>query len=242
MISDLELLGIWEAGFDKSVIEKSLLLVGAVRHDLNAAQIASMAVGQRDAILFDLRKKLFGPLFSNMANCVACGQQVEWEMPVDSIRMHPDSLNEENAAIELEHSGHHFRFRLPNSADLIALSRLDEGSSHEDELLKRCLDYSMLPDKLAEHLPLELKSAILQKMEACDPQADIALRIRCPGCGHEWSMGFDIMRYLWAEVDDWAANMLQDVSLLAGYFGWAEKDILEMGPFRRNAYLNMLNR
>jgi len=242
MISDLELLGIWEAGFDKSVIEKSLLLVGAVRRDLNAGQVASMPVGQRDAILFDLRKKLFGPVFSNKAKCVACGQQVEWEMPVDSIRMHPDGLTEENTAIDLEHSGHHLRFRLPNSADMIVLSRLGEGASHEDELLKRCLDDSTLPDNLAEPLPWELKSAILQKMEACDPQADIAMRIRCPECDHEWSMGFDIMRYFWAELDDWATNMLQDVSLLAGYFGWAEKDILEMGRFRRNAYLNLLNR
>lgn len=199
-----------------------------------------MPIGERDACLLDIREKLFGPVFLNTTNCPECGQKMEWEMPVESIKLQPAGTGREQKPIELGYNGYQVSFRLPNSTDILEIMALGDSGFHEEALLKKCIDVSTLPTPLSEDLPEDLKSAILQKMEEHDPQADITMKIQCPECGHNWDVTFDIMQYLWAEIDDWAVRLVQDIYLLASNFGWPEKDILDMSRFRRNLYINMI--
>lgn len=240
MISEQNLLAVWEAGLSKPLIEKSLLLLSAVQTANSATQIAAMPVGERDAYLLNVRQNLFGPVFYNTANCPKCSLKVEWEMTVDDLRVLPSTeVNQER--IFFEYNSYQVNLRLPNSSDLMEVVTIDTKSSQEDELLRRCVDFSALPSALTLAIPDDLKMAIIQKMEEYDPQADVNFTMHCPDCSHDWDMTFDIMSYLWAEIDEWATNLIQDVYVLAKNFGWSENDILEMGSFRRNLYINMLN-
>ncbi len=53
-------------------------------------------------------------------------------------------------------------------------------------------------------------------------------------------MPFDILSYLWTEIEDWAQRLLVDVHTLAVSYGWSERDILALSPRRRRMYLELL--
>lgn len=238
MISERDLLTLWEIGLTKPLIERSLLLVSLSHPAHDLSQIAAMPIGERDTHLLGIREEMFGAILNNTTNCPQCKQKVEWEMTVDDLKVLPRSVNQLDNS--LEYDGNLIKFRLPNSTDLMEVMALGKGTSQEDALLRKCIEPDSLPAPLYHEMPEALKNALIQKMEACDPQSDITMAISCPECGHIWDMTFDIMSYLWAEIDDWATNLIQDVYLLAKNFGWSENDILEMGSFRRRLYINML--
>jgi len=93
---------------------------------------------------------------------------------------------------------------------------------------------------LAKDLPESVWDELDHQMEQKDPQADIRMKIKCPACLTDFEAGFDIMNFLWAEINDWAHRILQEVYLLARSYGWSEKDILSMSSRRRHAYREML--
>ena len=73
-----------------------------------------------------------------------------------------------------------------------------------------------------------------------DPQADIRMNLICPACTNKWETRFDIVGYLWAEIDNWAYRLMGEVVVLARAFGWQEKDIVNMSARRRHLYIQML--
>ena len=89
-------------------------------------------------------------------------------------------------------------------------------------------------------LPDNVFNALEEQIEKEDSQADIRMLLSCPNCSNQWEVNFDILSYLWAEIDNWAKNILQEVALMARYFGWSERDVLSMSPKRRQMYLEML--
>jgi ssDNA-binding Zn-finger/Zn-ribbon topoisomerase 1 len=238
MMSERELFFFLEVGLALPLIERSLLLVSLSHPAYDFSQIAVMPIGERDAHLFAIREKWFGTIFINTANCPKCKQKMEWEMTVDDVKVLPNPANQMDNS--LEYDGNLIKFRLPNSNDIMEVMALEEGISKEDVLLSKCIEPESLPVPFQE-MPLALKNALLQKMEACDPQSDVTLAISCPECGHK--LGHELRHHevtCGPSIDDWATNMVQDVYLLAKNFGWSENDILEMGSFRRSLYINML--
>jgi hypothetical protein len=72
-----------------------------------------------------------------------------------------------------------------------------------------------------------------------DPDADVRITLACPACGDRSQAHFDIVSYLWSELDDWAQRVLADVHVLARAYGWSEDAILALSPSRRQIYLEM---
>jgi hypothetical protein len=133
-------------------------------------------------------------------------------------------------------------FRLPNSSDLLSLSGQRDAVKMREQLLARFLLAATTADgkpvKLAQ-LPEAVLQEMIQEMERADPQANLQISLTCPVCGHDWEAAFDIVSFLWTELDNWAQRMLQTVHLLARSYGWREADILAMSPTRRRLYLEM---
>lgn len=241
-LTDRDLLLVWEkeAEAGRSLIEKSLALLEWAYPEYNPEQLASMPIGERDARLLQIREQLFGPALENTAFCPACGLKIEWETHIDSLKLLSLAEGKRPGPICLSHEGRQIYFRLPSSADMLELMAEEQSDISPDELIRRCVVRSDFPSMQKGEIPLELKRRIIAKMEENDPQADISIRLSCPNCGEDWALDFDIMHYLWMEIDDWAYRTIRDIGLLAYYFGWAENDILAMSRFRRNLYLNLL--
>ena len=199
-----------------------------------------LSIGQRDTLLLMLREWLFGPRLENMTNCPACGEKLELSFDVADIRA--ETAEGLNSWLSLEIEGYEVLFRLPDSNDLAALTIGAEREKGRGILLKRCLTEVRLNgvELSAETLPTEIIDAVTKRMSEADPQADVKLSLDCPSCGHTWLATFDILSFLWSEIETWAQRMLHEIHILARSYGWREADILAMSAFRRRCYLEML--
>jgi hypothetical protein len=235
------LLGAWERAFSQSPAQRALTLLQFVGAVLPPERLAALTIGQRDALLLNLRESAFGSQMTGVAACPACAQQLELSFTVSSVRVAPPS--DPVAPCTLTYADYQVDFRLPNSDDVTALTPDLDHSANQRRLLERCLlnvhcNGGAVP---FDELPAELWTAVSNRMAEADPQADVQLSLACPDCGHRWQAPLDIVSYLWAEIHAWATRLLRDTHILASAYGWREADILALSPWRRQAYLEMIN-
>src|SRR5262249_8466831 len=89
-------------------------------------------------------------------------------------------------------------------------------------------------------LPDEVVQAVIEAMAQADPQAEVQIAFECPNCRQTWSQAFDILTYLWCEIEDWAQRLLLEIHTLALAYGWSEREIPEMSARRRSLYMDMV--
>lgn len=243
-LSSTELLEVWEEGLGRPLIGRALRLLSVACSIPDTATLAKFSIGERDARLLQLRGWMFGDRLVNVAHCPACAQTVEWETSLSGLRLQPIQLEAPPRELQLEANGYAIRFRLPNSEDVARALHDKALREHPKKLLAGCILEAKRgqQDCRAEDLPGEIFETLDQKMAEEDPQANISILLACPACGHRWEAAFDILSYLWAEIDSWAKRLLREVYILAGAFCWAERDILNMHPRRRQLYLEMLSK
>jgi hypothetical protein len=251
--STAELLAVWEQAVGQPPAQRGLALLAAALPGTTGDELATLSVGRRDGYLLDLHEVAFGPRLTGVAACPACSEQLELSFAVADLRAaagQPTEV-EGDEPLAVEVSGYRVHFRLPNSRDLAVLPE-PQGLDSEQELndagqilLSRCLlavwragDAVEAP--CAAELPPEVVEAVLERMAEADPQADLRLDLVCPACGHRWQAPFDILSFLWSELQAWAQRLLWQVHTLAWAHGWREADILAMSPLRRQAYLEMV--
>lgn len=135
----------------------------------------------------------------------------------------------------------HIDFRLPTSRDLLQLTRI-APDSRGDQLLQQCVSRVQRDEQALElsELPSHARAAISQAIADSDPQANIQLALACVSCGHQWSPSFDIVGFLWAELNVWCQRLLAEIHLLARAYGWSEAGILALSRWRRQVYLSMV--
>jgi hypothetical protein len=236
-----QLLQVWERGSGPSAATCGLLLLGCSCDEYPAEALAALPLGRRDALLLQLRARLFGDAIDVVASCPRCAATVEATFRCDDLLLTTSSTE----AATLEHvsptHGIHVQFRLPDSNDLLALEHCGDADEARQLLLERCVlaasDTGAARD--VRGLPPPLQTEIAQAMAQADPQADLQLAFRCPDCGHEWQPLFDIAGFLWQELHAWALRLLREVDTLACAYHWTEGDILSLSPRRRQAYLEL---
>ena len=236
------LLGAWERALSQSLPHRALTLLQFVGVELPRERLNALTIGQRDAQLLNLRESAFGSQMKGVAACPACSRQLELSFTVSSVRVAPPT--DPVGPCTLTHADYQVEFRLPNSDDVTALSTDLDLSSNRRRLLERCLLNARRNGEAVpfDELPAELRIAVSDRMAETDPQADVQLSLACPDCGHRWLAPLDIVSYLWAEIHEWATRLLRDIHTLASAYGWREADILALSPWRRQAYLEMINR
>ncbi len=233
-LSSSELLKVWEQGFAGSPIQQALLLLSICYSEASAETLYNMSIGQRDASLLALREVLFGQKLICVIDCPICKERLE--LSLDSREIMPKREMDLQDSFHMDIDGREIKLRLPNSSDLLAVSEYRDIALAKQIIVERCILESIPTGKLAE----EVIELISEKMADLDPRADIEIELTCPFCQSRWKRIFDIVPFLWTEIDLWACHMLHDIHLLASYYGWSEVDILVMSPQRRRAYLEMI--
>jgi hypothetical protein len=240
LLTASELLAVWERSRGRPPVQQALILLAAANPDTSVDMLLKMEVGKRDSLLIKMREWTFGPLLSGMAICPACGEDLDVEVRTSDITAL--SKSQPGAVHLIEAQGYKVHFRLPNSADLLAILGTDDLDEARRILLDRCVvsiynEGRQVPLSL---IPQEIMRAVSDGMEEMDPQGDILLDISCISCGHSWKIVFDIVTFFWTEIDAWAHRILREVHDLAKAYGWREADILAMSPWRRQIYLEMV--
>jgi len=240
--SSAKLLQIWERGQRELHTEKALTLLAAAHPDNARETLATLSIGQRDAGLISLRELLFGSHLSSLTDCPACNERLELNFNVNDIRV---SASPTDSTISLHEDGYELQLRLPNSLDLLRLTDCISRDEMRSRLFEQCLihvthkgqaEFTKQPDEMPERI-VELA---IERLGEADPQADVEIALTCPECGHEWQTAFDIVSYLWSELQAWAMQLFREVHLLASAYGWPESDILNMTAQRRHCYLELL--
>ncbi len=237
-----ELLNAWELGLNQPLLQRALFLLIAAFPETNPEALMKLTIGQRDLRLLRLRELLFGSQLLNTAVCPECEQRIEWENNISDYIVQPEQDSPGKNKMVLETQDYSVHFRLPNSLDLVSVTRNESADQADQHLLSRCLlkveycgtscDHSQLPDSVMQTLN--------RQIERLDPQADIRVGLDCPACGHSWVVLFDIASFLCSEVNSWAEQMLETVHSLAAGYGWSETEILKLSPVRRQLYIGML--
>ena len=241
-LSPSALLDTWERGVTLPPIQRALLLLATGFPEESTATLALRSIGERNALLLILREWLFGPQFVGTVRCSQCGERMEFNFVTADIWATPHEKPGESLTLEM--AGYTMHFRLPNSTDLAALSGDEDLALAEQMILERCLlSVSYADERLGTaSLPQEVVTAVIEAMDRADPQANIQLSLACPVCNHQWSALLDLSTYIWRELDAWARRALYEVHTMASAYGWHEHDILDMRPWRRQFYMEMIGR
>lgn len=234
------LVGVWERGIDQPPVRRALLLLDSATDPATATpddDPAALAIGVRDARLLALRADLFGPVIEAVARCPECGQDVEFELSGSDLGAEPSP---DTGALRVE--GTTVTVRPVTSADILAVAQLpiEEASR---ALAGRCVVDARAADGSVarpETLSETAVSRVSEELARLDPGARIDLALACPECGSDWVAPFDVVGFLWKELDSWARRTLADVHTLARSYGWAERDILALHPQRRRHYLELV--
>jgi hypothetical protein len=232
-----ELLDVWDAGRDASPGERGLLLLGVAESGRPAGELGRWSAGRRDAALLSLRRRVFGPTLTGVAECPACGEPLELDVPVADLVV-PER---EAAPLSVSEDGYEVAFRLPSAADLAELGAAAPGGGGELWLLERCVVECRRggADCAPAELPPGVVAAVAAAMERADPQAEIELSLACASCGADVRLAFDVVAFLWREIESRAVRLVREVATLAAAFGWSERDVLAMSPGRRAWYVEL---
>jgi hypothetical protein len=239
-LSGAEFLDVWERGQAQSPAQRALTLLAVACSETPVEQLAQFSIGQRDAHLLALREQTFGPRLASITTCPACAKHLEFHVNTDDIRA--TSKTEPNAPLHLTHADYEVEFRLPTSLDLASLDPAADPETNRQHLLERCVIAAQRSGRevAAAELPAEVGEAIALRMAEADSQADVHLVLTCPQCQHTWQTMFDIVSYFWTEIHAWAGRLLREIHLLASAYGWGEAEILALSPWRRQAYLELI--
>lgn len=238
-LSAAEFLDAWEEGASQSPAQRALTLLALACRETSIDELGQLSVGQRDAQLLALRELTFGAHLATITNCPACAEQLEFQIngreigPIATAARLP---------LELVHGEYAVEFRGPTSLDLASLDPGVGLERNRRNLLQRCVIAARRGDREigSAELPAEVETAIAERLAEADPHADMQLALACPKCRHAWQTPLDIVSYLWAEIDAWARRLLGEVHVLASVYGWPEGDILGLTPWRRRAYLELI--
>jgi hypothetical protein len=230
------LLSLWEAGAGELLLGRALSLLPAAYPERSMAEWARAPIGERDSRLLDLRECLFGSRLEMLAPCPRCGEMLELNFQTGDVRARaqaPESLG------HLARDGYEIEYRLPASEDLLAVANDAEHAANL--LFDRCIVRARQngAEIAAAALPDQIRQAVESEMPALDPSAECQVALECARCGHQWTVLFDIVSYLWSELEDWAQRTLRDVHALASAYGWSEREILSLSPGRRQLYVEL---
>jgi hypothetical protein len=239
MPSASAMLAAWERGIRQNLPQRGLTLLSLAEPETDMQSLAAITIGDRDRRLLTLRESWFGPGMSGLVSCPNCHQELEIELATTDLRMiagqAAPNLTVRSDACEI-------RLRFPDSRDLIAAT--DRGVEDTVRSLLRACVVSATIDGVGvepEELPSHLVALAAKCLSDGDPLADLRLNLGCINCGRHWQKPFDIVPFLWAELEAWAGRTLREIHVLASAYGWSEGEILSLSAIRRQSYLRMLD-
>ncbi len=240
MLTSVEWLQVWEIGWAQQPIEWALTLLALAQPDEPVEDLAGLSIGQRDARLLALREQLLGSQVNSVTTCPACREELELSFELADLFSPTPTLATDTLSLTADDC--QVDFRLLNSLDLIAAASASDLEAARRTLFERSV---LRAEGAAGELPVDqlsesIVAAVAAQMELIDPQAARQIELACPTCGHTWQTGFDIVRFMWSELNAWALRTLRDVHRLASAYGWREADILAMHPGRRQIYLDLI--
>jgi hypothetical protein len=199
---------------------------------------AALTVADLEALLLELRRRVFGDVVAARGRCPAPGCATPFDLAFrisDYLRSHRVRKPRNVVPLESEPSWFQLRssrvqFRLVTGGDLAAAAT----SAHpEQELARRTIRSH--PPGAGKHRNRRAERA----MEALAPPLSGEIQGQCPECGAAVRLWFDVQSYVQRELRYDAEFLYEDVHQLAARYHWSEEKILSLPRQRRVQYVEM---
>lgn len=217
-------LALIEQGSRLAPLDQGVLLA-ATLGGASAAEVADMPVDRRDRLLIDVRLATFGRDIGFFARCPHCGEGNQADFDLGVL---PEASPADGVAASV--GGREIVLRAPTSTT-IAKAAL---AGRPDILIEDIAgpDASLDdPDRRAE---------VERALASAFPLLDVRFELTCSACETVFDVRFDIVPWLWREIESIASRTLDAVDRLARAYGWTEREILALSPARRGLYLAKL--
>lgn len=221
---------VWERGLGRPSVERALVMLSACTEE-PAESLPAVTIGQRDAMLTAIYRRLFGETLNAFAECPKCSERLEYSMSTRDLNRTKSTQD-----LTVMHGESSLQLRLPNSSDLRIASQCGSVAEARALLAQRCIVSEAVS---LEQLPDSLVGKIAARLAEADPLAETLIHLTCAACRHQWQTVLDIEQFLWIKVASLAKRLLREVHILARAYGWREADILTMTATRRQFYLEM---
>jgi hypothetical protein len=234
-----KILRAWEVGAGLHLIDKALVILGEAFPGSSPDEWARLCPGKRNDCLLAVREETFGKEFHGISKCPQCGEGFDFIAQSDEFRS--GKWDEWDNDYEIRWENQKMRLRMFDSFDLAAAAGCPDVESARNLLAKRAAGKGFRDGKEASEsrFPEGVVRAISEKLSRCDPMAAMKMEADCPECGKNLLIPFNILSFLWKEIEAGAKRLLREVNLLARHYGWREADILSMSSARRHYYLEI---
>ena len=234
--SPATLVAAWERAAELPPAERGRALLGL---DPSGGEVDCWTLGGRDAALARIFADLYGEFVEATLSCCACGALLEFQTTIAAL-FGTAVADPEPAAFALHTGAYELLLRPIRLADVVGLPPSAERA--RDRILRRCVLEARRAGRAADvgSFSTDVCAAISEALCGADPSSEILVTLACAGCGVENRIPFDIGTFLWEAIERSAAQLLLDVHVLAGAYGWSERDILALAPQRRRRYLELI--
>jgi hypothetical protein len=248
-LSAADILHVWEVGRGQSHVERAVTLLERAYPETDRAALVHLSLGARDRLLLEVRAGVLGEALEVTTVCPACDERLEFRLAIGDL-LGGESISgvaqtgdpcsaRESTEFEMAVAGYELRFRLLDSADLLAAAACPDAEAARSALVARCLLAALRSgDEVAvADLPPEVVAALAERLAEGDAQIETMIDITCPVCAGTCRAELDLAGFIWEEIRGQAQRLLEDVDALARAYGWSEAEILALGTERRRLYL-----
>jgi hypothetical protein len=215
------------------------LLVSSHPGSLKCEALSGLTAWDRDRLLAVVYIRIYGPQIKSTVNCAHCHEAFDLDFSLPRLL---ESLSPENVVVEVQmiqdglyEFSDGLQFRLPTGEDEYAVMGLSQKEAVQ-ELLKRCIQNA------SEYMNILNRTEEVQSaMEAIAPLIDLELDARCPECGQEQQVHFDLQHYLLSALNGERTQLMREIHALASTYGWSLTDILSLPRSQRKSLASLVD-
>jgi hypothetical protein len=238
------LLRAWERSRELPEQQAALALLELADPKRSARAWARLPLGERDALLLELRAATLGWHMEGFAICPECGAKLEFAVDARELARGLKTP----AARAAKPKG--IAVRPANTLDLLAsgaatseedarailLARTACATARETEAVKSAEGAR----RWLKARPRRVAVLLAKRFEQVNAAAEIRIELACAVCGGGSVLDLDVVGYFLREIAAAARRLMAEIHELARAYGWSEAAIVGMSGARRAAYLEML--
>jgi hypothetical protein len=228
-----------------ALLASTVTRIGSIA-PVSLEHVRSLTVPDRDLLLRALYQAMFGDRIESTIRCL----NTECEKPIDlDFNLSDLAIPEQREVLpfcEVEIGGRTCVLRPVNGNDQESVAEL--ACTHlehaERELLERCIvpsEGGPPASELMAQVSSDQIRTLQAEMASHSPQLETLLGGRCPECGVEFVVCFDIQDFILQRISQASFQLYRQVHTLAWYYHWSESEILAMPPDKRSKYLDLLS-
>jgi len=203
--------------------------------------VQQLTIGDRIALLLNIRKMTFGDKLSCILSCSKCKEKMSFELSASHLLKPPVKKPKAEYIVNIE--GFTLKIRPVNGADLESLFLNNNKQSNKTEqLVRNCIISSKPQLSSMDTLDKEFLTKLSNKLEEIDPQANLLLDLECPACNDSFQVSFDVEDFILNEINMRQKQLEHEVHLLASIYHWSERSILSIPLGRRKRYVDLITK